>query len=432
MTILAATLLLLVPYPQSNATSAGSAAAASEARDDTRPGLWSQWRGPARDGIDSGREWPERLTDENFVQQWRVELGPSYSGPVVDAKRVYTTATVDEKDEIVRALDRETGETVWEKSWRGSMKVPFFAARNGSWIRATPTLAEGRLFVSGILDVLVCFGAETGEEIWRVDFKERYEQKKPDFGAVTSPLVVGDHVYTQAANSVVKLVAATGESVWRTPNGEDSSMMSSGSFSSPILVTLGGKEQLVVQTREELRGLDPSDGKVLWSQPVKHFRGMNILTPQPVGDESLFTSTYQGRAHLYKISEGEDGWSSTEEWTARAAGYMSSPVVVGQHLYLYLQSKRFACVDLEAGETNWISDPIGDEYWSLIAQGERMLALTEAGELLLIQHNPKELQVIDRRDVAKSETWGHLAVDGDQIFVREQDGLTAFRWAADK
>ena len=55
-------------------------------------------------------------------------------------------------------------------------------------------------------------------------------------------------------------------------------------------------------------------------------------------------------------------------------------------------------------------------------------ALTEAGELLLIAANTDELEIVDRRNVADSETWAHLAVDHGQLFIRELDGLSAFAW----
>ena len=106
---------------------------------DMPAGVWRQWRGPARNGHCPGDWWPDRLTEDRVTQLWRVELGPSYSGPVVDEDTVYTTETVDKRDEVVTAYDRETGERKWRTSWAGAMKVPFFAAKNGSWIRSTPT-----------------------------------------------------------------------------------------------------------------------------------------------------------------------------------------------------------------------------------------------------------------------------------------------------
>jgi outer membrane protein assembly factor BamB len=55
--------------------------------------------------------------------------------------------------------------------------------------------------------------------------------------------------------------------------------MSEGAFSSPVMATIQGRRQLVVQSREVLAGLDLETGAQLWSTPVASFRGMNILTP---------------------------------------------------------------------------------------------------------------------------------------------------------
>lgn len=388
---------------------------------------WHQWRGPNRTGECTGPEWPGRLTADNVQRLWSVELGESYSGPVVDGERVYTTATIDEDTEHVWALDRRTGEKVWEVSWPGAMKVPFFAARNGSWIRSTPALDGDRLYVAGMCDELVCLAAATGEQLFRVDFKERYGTPVESFGFVCSPLVHGDAVYVQTAAGLVKLDKMTGESVWRGLADDGRNMMSSGAFSSPVMATIGGGEQLLVQGRTRLHGVDPETGEELWGVNIRSFRGMNILTPTPYQD-GVFTSAYGGRAHYFAIS-GTDGDHAVEEkWTNRAQGNMTSPVIIDGHAYLYLRSKRFACVDLEAGEVRWISGPIGDTYWSLVAQGDRILALTDAGELLLIRANTAELEIVDRMTVAEEDTWAHLAVDNGQLFVRGLESLTAFAW----
>ena len=171
----------------------------------------------------------------------------------------------------------------------------------------------------------------------------------------------------------------------------------------------------------------PADGEVLWSQKVRAFRGMNILTPQPYKD-SVFISAYGGRAHRFDVTSTGEALEAREAWNNRAQGNMTSPVVIGNHAYLYLRAKRFACVDLDSGEEVWRSSGMTDEYWSLVAQGERLLALTEAGELHLIQHNAEDLQIIDTMTISEGKTWAHLCVDGGQLIVREQDGLVAYSW----
>ena len=388
---------------------------------------WPQWRGPARDGRSLGTPWGSDLGSDSFVEAWSIDdLGPSYSGPIVDAERVYTTETVDETYEVVRAFDRATGEELWRQSWVGSMEVPFFAARNGSWIRSTPAVDENSLYVIGMRDVLACLDVETGDVRWTVDFTERFRAPLPPFGGVSSPLLDDDYVYVQAGASLVKLDKNSGETVWRSMV-EGGDAMSGGAFSSPIFAELHGQHQLVVQSRVELVGIDHDKGSRLWSTPVEAFRGMNILTPTIIGD-GVFTSSYGGRSHLFRVSADDGGAHIESVWDGSAQAYMSSPVVVDGHAYIFLRSNRFSCVDLATGESRWTSPPTGDDYWSLAVQGDRILALAETGILRLIQADPTEYRVLSEREVADSETWAHVAPAGQQIFVRSLDSLVAMGW----
>ena len=136
---------------------------------------WSQWRGPARDGQVAGAPWPARLDDTSVERLWRVPLGPGYSGPLVSRDLVFVTETRDKRAEVVRALDRRTGEQRWVHEWPGALSVPFFAKSRGDWIRATPAFDGQTLFVAGMRDVLVALDAANGRERWRIDFAARYD-----------------------------------------------------------------------------------------------------------------------------------------------------------------------------------------------------------------------------------------------------------------
>jgi outer membrane protein assembly factor BamB len=391
--------------------------------------IWPQWRGPNRDGQVSGPKWPDRLGKDSLQKLWRIPLGPSYSGPIVTRKHVFTTETKNKESEVVLALDRKTGEQLWKAEWKGAMTVPFFAASNGSWIRATPAYDGECLYVAGMLDVLVCLEAETGKEWWRVDFVKQLKTPLPAFGFVCSPLVDGDAVYVQAGASVVKLNKKSGEVIWRALKDEGG--MNGSAFSSPIIAKLAGKRQLLVQTREQLAGLDLDQGEVLWTQKVPAFRGMNIQTPVVVG-EAVFTSSYQNKSWLYGVSSNKEQFQVKELWNNNAQGYMSTPVVIGGHAYLHLQNQRLTCINLKSGERTWTTEPFG-KYWSMVGQAERILALDAVGNLLYINANPKEFELIDKVKISDTETWAHLAVSGDELFIRELNGLAAYRWLpADK
>jgi outer membrane protein assembly factor BamB len=407
----------------------------------TDPGLaqegarWEQWRGPTRDGQFSGSAWPDALADDNIELLWRVDgLGPSYCGPIVTENTVFTAETRDKKLEIVRAFDRASGEQLWETAWEGSMSVPFFAAKNGSWIRSTPAFDGERLYVAGMQDVLVCIAGATGEVLWRIDFVDELGSPPPDFGFVCSPLVTDQHVYVQAGGGLCKLDKLTGDLLWRSM--ADGGGMMGSAFSSPILTELDGVEQLVVLSRTHMNGIDPAGGEVLWRYPVKAFRGMNILTPL-ISDEAVFTATYGGRSQLLDVSMADGSFSVTPRWNSAVQGYMTSPVAIEGHAYFFNRSNRFACVSLSDGEIAWISPPTGDNYWSLVAQGNRILALNDTGLLRLLEADPKEYSVLGKARVADAQTWAHVAVvdsaQGDEepgttIVVREQTALSLHRW----
>ena len=389
---------------------------------------WPQWRGPSRDGQWTGPTWPDRLSKDSLQQVWRIPLGPSYSGPIVAEDLVFTTETKNKESEVVVALDRKTGKERWRAEWKGAMTVPFFAASNGSWIRSTPAYDGERLYVAGMRDLLVCLDAKTGKEVWRVDFVKELKTALPDFGFVCSPLLDGDAVYVQAGGSATKLDKKTGKIIWRTL--DDKGGMMGSAFSSPVIASLAGKRQLVVQGREKLAGVDLDKGKVLWSQVVPSYRGMNILTPTVV-DDAIFTSSYQNKSWLYKISLEKDRYSVSEAWTNNAQGYMSSPVVIDGHSYMHMGNQRFTCINLKSGERTWTSDGFG-KYCSMIAQGDQILALDERGSLLLIKANPKKFELLDKVKVSDQVTWAHLAVSGDELFIRELNALAVYRWQAPK
>jgi outer membrane protein assembly factor BamB len=392
-------------------------------QDESTP-IWNQWRGPTRDGQVPGSNWPTSLSDKNLTQIWRVELESSYSGPIVSESAVFVTGTANKKAEVVCALDRKSGKELWRAEWPGSMTVPFFAASNGSWIRSTPAFDGDSLYVAGMRDVLVSLNAQTGKEQWRVDFVKDFNSPVPDFGFVCSPLVDGDSICVQAGASFVKLDKKTGKIIWRVLKDEGGTMGSA--FSSPMMGTVAQRRQFIVQTREKLVGVEPTTGDVLWEQKVPSFRGMNILTPVVFAD-GVFTSTYQNKSWLFNISNSGGTFTVTEKWNDKSQGYMSTPVVIDGYAYLHLQNQRFTCIDLTTGERTWTSTPYG-KYCSLVAQNDLILALDQKGELLLLKANPKQFELLDQRKVSDQETWAHVAVCGDEVFVRELNALRVFRW----
>lgn len=394
------------------------------------PQDWTQWRGPNRDGSYDGFHFPDDLSEPTLSETWSIPLEPSYSGPIVVGDRVYITETRDKATEHVTCYNWKTQTQIWETGWEGAMKVPFFAAKNGSWIRSTPLFHAGLLYVGGMLDYLVCLDASTGDIIWDQRLDEVFDAPKPEFGFVSSPIIHDGALYVQGGGGFVKLDPKTGEIHWRVL--VDSDGMLGSAFSSPTFSVIQETPTLVVQTRSDLTGIAPDSGEVLWRQPVKAFRGMNILTPT-IHDSKILTSSYGGKSHLFEPVTtsvgGSKSWTVNELWANKLQGYMSSPTVIDGFAYLQLKNQRAACFEVATGDIRWISTRRFGKYWSTIHQKDRILALDQTGELLLIRAQPEKLEILDRREISDQDTWAHIAAAPNKLFVRELKGLRVFQWS---
>lgn len=390
-------------------------------------GQWLQWRGPTRDGrVAADVTFPESLQGDRLQLLWRAGIAEGYSSPIVTADRIFTVETLDKQTEIVRAFDRATGRQLWATDWAGSMKVPFFAAKTGSWARSTPACDGRYLYVGGMRDVLVCIDISDGKVKWTVDFMARYGTPLPSFGLVCSPLVVGDHLYVQAGASLVKLDKHTGNEVWRTLT--DGGAMMGSAFSSPMLARLCGVEQVLVQTRKLLAGVDPATGMVLWSTEVEASMRMNILNPTVIEGDRVFTSTYGGGSMVYAVTRDGDRWGVTQVLESPVQGYMSTPIILGGHAYLHRRNEKLSCLNLLTGQERWTTAQKFGEYSSLITDGKRILGLSCEGELYLFRATPEKFDLLDSRKISDEETWAHVTLCGDHLIVRELKAIAVYRW----
>ena len=388
--------------------------------------IWPQWRGPTRDGlvVSGEKPWPDSLSDSHLKPVWRVELSNGYSSPIVTENHVITLETKAKKYEVVRALQRDTGKEVWKTAWEGAMQVDPMGKRTGSWIKSTPTYDGDRLYISGMRDVLVCLDEKTGNEIWRVDFARRYGTPIPELGFICSPLVVDDLIYVQTADSVVCLDKKTGESRWRSMVEEEKGH---GSYSSTGIDLIQGKPQILVAMISDIAGLDPATGTRLWSQRLDSIDLGCVLTPI-VHRGRIFTSTRKSRSGMYELKKAEGSFVVNETWKNKATAYMSAPIIIDDHAYMHLKTSRVVCLDLNTGQEQWTSSKQMGYYCSMIARGDRILALSNEGELLLFRATPERFDAIDSRQITDVEVWGHLTLVGNRLFIREINAITAYEW----
>ena len=107
---------------------------------------------------------------------------------------------------------------------------------------------------------------------------------------------------------------------------------------------------------------------------------------------------------------------------------MSTPVVIDGVAYTQLKSQRVMAIEVATGRELWTSDKSFGKYWSLVARGDRILALDQRGQLFLLRANREKFDLLDQRKLSDEETWAHLAVTDDGIMVRGLKALSAYRW----
>jgi outer membrane protein assembly factor BamB len=195
-----------------------------------------------------------------------------------------------------------------------------------------------------------------------------------------------------------------------------------------VVATVAGRKMVVALNRKTLTLLDPETGTILWKQAVPAYRNTTTVTPVLLGGGGIFVSMIAGRSMRFDVTESGGKVSARRTWDNSSTAYMSTPVRVGDHLYAHLESRRFACLDAKTGRVKWTTDQTFGEYWSMAVRGDRILALDQKGTLYLIHANPTKFELLDEKKVGEAETWGHLAVCGSEVFVRDMKGVTAYKW----
>lgn len=382
---------------------------------------WSQWRGDKRDGHAETdiKTWPKTLK-----RQWRVELGEGHSSPVVVGDKVYIFSRQNDR-ETLRCLKLKDGDEVWAKDYAAPYTMHPAARGHGKGSKSTPTVADGRVFTFGISGILTAWDAKTGKRLWQKEFSKRFKATSPLYGAALSPLVHGDHVIVHVGGNNKGALTAfdvkTGDVKWKWE--EDGP-----AYASPMLLKLGGVQQVVTQSQRAIIGVDPSSGRELWRQPFKTAYDQNSITPVAYGDLLIVSGVNVG-TQAYRLRKTSTGWKLQQVWSEPSVSmYMSTPVVHGKLLFGLSHKKagQFFCLSAEIGKVYWTSNGRAASNAALIATDNAILLQDTAGKVLVLEPTYRQMNVIARYQVARSATWAHPALVGRRLLVKDKTGLSCF------
>ena len=382
-------------------------------------GDWPQWLGPRRDASSDEKvpAWKGQLKE-----LWRQPMGEGNSSPVVASGRIFVHTKPNDKNiEAVVAFDAATGKELWNTSYdRADFKSLY-----GNGPRATPYVVDGKLYSYGITGVLSCFDTTSGKIVWQVDTWKELSAAKLFFGAACSPLVDQGRVYLNVGGkgtSVVAFDAADGKVVWK-------SLDDPASYSSPILLRDGDVKQLIVLTGKGLASLDPSGGQLYWQFPLVDKLFESSTTPVRIGERALASSITYGSAAL-RLQTKDGKPSYTEDWkNTELTSYFATPVATEPD-HVYMVTGRLPlpgrpgeadlhCVDMKTGKKLWTRPKVGEFHTSLLRTGNnKLLMLEEAGDLVLIDPDPKEYRELARAKVC-GHVWAHAALADGKLYVRD-------------
>ena len=384
---------------------------------------WPQWRGPNRDGIAPGSppaSWPEKLN-----RKWSLTVGEGHSSPVFAGGRLFVLSREGENEQV-RAVDPATGKVAWQQSYSAPYQVNYAATSHGPGPKSTPAFHAGKLFTFGIGGILSCFDAASGRVIWRHDFKTRFKETWPDFGVATSPIVEGASLIVHVGGESGALTAfdlASGATKWQwTGDGP--------AYASPVIAEIGGARQLVTQTRENIIGLSPATGELLWKIAYRTAFVQNSVTPIAYNQILILSGLDNGIMGLRAIKDAK-GWRTERVWdNAQAPMYMSTPVLAGDLLFGFTHKNKgqLVCLNPSTGQTLWTGPPRQGENAAIVRQGDLLFLLKNDAELIVARVSPKNLDVLKRYTVAGSPTWAHPVVLDDGIVVKDKTSLALWTW----
>ena len=317
---------------------------------------WPEFRGPHGDGHSDATGLPLTWSETENVA-WKTAIhGKAWSSPVIWGGQVWlTTATEDGKELFAVCVDRDSGQIVRDQKLF-TIEKPQFCNPYNSYASSTPAIEAGRVYLHFGSPGTACLDTQTGQTLWT-----RQDLPCDHFrGAGSSPILYGNLLILTFDGFdfqyVVALDKQTGETVWRTDRdidyGTDDGDMKKA-YVTPTVIEFGGRKQLISPTAVATQALDPDTGRELWRVQSG---GMNAAARPLFGHGLVYaTSAYQGWQLFAVRPEGSGDISQSGlQWKfGKSVPSRSSPLLIGDLLFMVSDSGVFSCVEAKTGNAVW-------------------------------------------------------------------------------
>jgi len=371
---------------------------------------WPGFRGPNADGISPERGINKEWNTKAPKTLWKIALSDNgNAAPAVANDRLYI---VDHqgKDDIVRALDADTGKDLWQFTY------PDAEANRYGFTVNTPLALGDKLYVYSRKGKIHCLNAATGKMLWNRDLASEYPGTPPPWGFCLSPVADNQALLLGVSGTSVGLVSLdkeTGKTLWETSDLKVS-------YASPVVATLHGRKQYLVFGVEALYSLDPATGKALWQVPwPTKFGGKKGPTPVLVGDRIFVATTEGGDTGVIDLSGGTPVvvWKHQE-----MQDHFTTPIFYHGCIFGSSDPKFLTCLDPATGKVLWQET---GQYTSVLGVDDTVIALSgKTGELFMIDATSiSNYLELGRCTPLGGASWAAPIVSGNRLYIRNQKEL---------
>ena len=387
---------------------------------------WTRFRGPNGSGL-AKANLPEQLTERDI--NWRCQLpGTGHSSPVVWGDRVFVTTTPagaadSEAKRAVVCVGAKDGKIQWQREYATGT---YRQHADNSFASPSCTVDAERVFLwipGSDKSQLVALAQADGKPIWSADLGPFKAQHGP--GA--SPIVEKGEVILQSSQDgpgsfIAAWDAATGKQLWKNElKGGQHAISTPCFFAGQI-----GLQLISLSTDNGLLGLDPATGKSLWSIP-DIFKLRCVASPVITSEGMIVAQCGQGQAasEIQVIKGAATKQPAKGYEIVRIGGYVPTPLVVGDLLFLWKENGTVTCVRSKDGEQLWSERVQGPYYSSPICvggKGGRIYNFTRSGELVVIAAEDK-FRLIQRFPFNEKNSYATPAVSGGRLYVRTYSQL---------
>jgi outer membrane protein assembly factor BamB len=194
--------------------------------------------------------------------------------------------------------------------------------------------------------------------------------------------------------------------------------------STPTAATIHGQRQIIYFVQSGLLSVEPKTLKELWRYTFP-FRVSTAISPVVAGDIVYCSAGYGVGAGAVKVAKSGTTWTAQEIYRVTGdkliANHWSTPVLKDGHLYGMFQFKAYGdgpvkCVDVATGTVKWEQPGFGPG--NVVLAGDKVLALSDAGELVLFEPKPDAYKELSRAKILEGKCWTTPVLSDGRVFAR--------------